>query len=1177
MRDSQIVIEFLNKVQNKIGELGNLIAERRQDYALLALSKELIDVVNAITSEDNKWTDLQWETVMSYYTDLAGLDDIPYISVVPYRLFRITQAGSVGTTIGSVYDIPDYLVTTNSLIKNYVNSNRDILKGEQGDAGNDGYTPVKGIDYFDGAKGDTGASGKDGVDGYTPIKGVDYTDGVAGPAGTSATISVGTVSEGTTPAVTNSGTASAAVFNFVLVRGEQGPAGVQGIQGPRGYGLDITYMGLYANMSSHNDSNTDIGDTFMVDEPEHQYHGYAFFYYGGGTWSNPVRVLGDEGWTPIHGLTTVGDAVYLTLTGFVGGVGTPPVDTSVTTYVTTTGYSTSTVNAINIRGLQGIQGTQGIQGKTGSIGPIGPTGNSIWIAFADDANGTNANFVGGPYAAFMQSANQPLISEFTGWIRVKGDKGDKGDTGATGATGTQGTQGLQGDEGLSAYEIAVNNGFVGTESEWITSLKGDAGTNGTNGYTPVKGVDYFDGDDGLSAYEIAVLNGFVGTEQEWLDSLKSGSLIRSEIIVSTSTTITTAMPIKQIAYPILFVLPDDQDAVYTEDYSVVNGSVVINDPLFEVGSEVTVMYVTGDYPVLGVLADGTTYENVVYKDQVTSVNIVDGSKIPTLGLTKQLISEIQTPDNVLTSDDIASTSADKNDLPTVALTESIVDTKITAIPPYTLPSDVLKNANIASNDTEVTKLATVALVKSISAATDFTPIIENQYGVHPGFSTMNSLFQFMLEKITEANNPDPNPNPPFTYNNPDPSSFISGQKVITSPGTYTFNVEHYAIDQPAVLIQTNGVVRLENCNIKSGNNVIQCRYNPTVDLQIINCRGWVNDHISNIGGDVQRRFLSLVDFKNLTLENCYMEGTGGIVIAGGFSGSEANGDGLKIRYNQAKNISGVRKRTDGSHHDGTVQFVQLRGQASTTKSNGVVTSWVAQLVPNVDIAYNIVINQPGLSHVEDVININSFRGTPTSRMKIRYNYIKGAHYRIWNSTNYSGGGIIVESSSFDGSLPSGHQYYKDVASRYVDMHDNYVVMSNNYTFAVAAGNEITVTNNRGVNKGYIDDEDASRLGVSGNGREYKAWANGPYGYDYYGKGCTYNVTFDGNTTGVVIGNSLSMGYQRNDVNPVNRDGVVETNRTYLPDPITRTTEDDSRSLWNTKVSGKRIGVNGNLT
>jgi hypothetical protein len=41
----------------------------------------------------------------------------------------------------------------------------------KGDKGDDGYTPVKGVDYFD---------GKDGKDGYTPIKNKDYFDGKDG-------------------------------------------------------------------------------------------------------------------------------------------------------------------------------------------------------------------------------------------------------------------------------------------------------------------------------------------------------------------------------------------------------------------------------------------------------------------------------------------------------------------------------------------------------------------------------------------------------------------------------------------------------------------------------------------------------------------------------------------------------------------------------------------------------------------------------------------------------------------------------------------------------------------------------------------------------------------------------------------------------------------------------------
>lgn len=41
-----------------------------------------------------------------------------------------------------------------------------------------------------------------------------------------------------------------------------------------------------------------------------------------------------------------------------------------------------------------------------------------------------------------------------------------------------------GTSGKSAYEIAVDNGFVGTETEWLESLKGEQGDKGDNGTTP---------------------------------------------------------------------------------------------------------------------------------------------------------------------------------------------------------------------------------------------------------------------------------------------------------------------------------------------------------------------------------------------------------------------------------------------------------------------------------------------------------------------------------------------------------------------------------------------------------------------------------------------------------------------------------------------------------------------
>ena len=108
----------------------------------------------------------------------------------------------------------------------------------------------------------------------------------------------------------------------------------------------------------------------------------------------------------------------------------------------------------------------------------------------------------------------------------------------------------KGKDGKSAYEIAVEHGFVGTETEWLESLKGvdgKDGVNGKDGYDgrngvdglPGKdgkdgtdgvpghngadgknGVDGINGSDGKSAYIIAVEHGFSGTETEWLQSLK---------------------------------------------------------------------------------------------------------------------------------------------------------------------------------------------------------------------------------------------------------------------------------------------------------------------------------------------------------------------------------------------------------------------------------------------------------------------------------------------------------------------------------------------------------------------------------------------------------------------------------------------------------------------------------
>ena len=128
-------------------------------------------------------------------------------------------------------------------------------------------------------------------------------------------------------------------------------------------------------------------------------------------------------------------------------------------------------------------------------------------------------------------------------IRPSGFEGENGNVPPTPDLYQQLLQKIseKGKDGKSAYEIAVEHGFVGTEVEWLESLKGVDGKDGVNGKDGcdgrngvdgllgkdgkdgadgLPGRDGIDGIDGKSAYIIAVEHGFSGTETEWLQSLK---------------------------------------------------------------------------------------------------------------------------------------------------------------------------------------------------------------------------------------------------------------------------------------------------------------------------------------------------------------------------------------------------------------------------------------------------------------------------------------------------------------------------------------------------------------------------------------------------------------------------------------------------------------------------------
>lgn len=75
----------------------------------------------------------------------------------------------------------------------------------------------------------------------------------------------------------------------------------------------------------------------------------------------------------------------------------------------------------------------------------------------------------------------------TGEKGEPGAKGNPGEKGDPGAPGKDGADGRDGADGKSAYLLAVEHGYSGSESEWLASLKGEKGDAGQPGERGEKG------------------------------------------------------------------------------------------------------------------------------------------------------------------------------------------------------------------------------------------------------------------------------------------------------------------------------------------------------------------------------------------------------------------------------------------------------------------------------------------------------------------------------------------------------------------------------------------------------------------------------------------------------------------------------------------------------------------
>jgi hypothetical protein len=191
-----------------------------------------------------------------------------------------------------------------------------------------------------------------------------------------------------------------------------------------------------------------------------------------------VGPRGYNGWTPQFAVVER-DAVsaVLQLIGWTGGEGTMPGN--VGDYISTSGYTNNINLATNIKGPQGLSflsdsGDPNILGASCTASNDGQFYIDVLTGDIFTCNGNTGIWDAAPLGSLV------------------------GPTGASGANGANGTNGTNGTNGLSAYEIWLAEGNVGTINDYLTSLIGA---------------------DGQSAYELWLSLGNVGTPQDFLDSL----------------------------------------------------------------------------------------------------------------------------------------------------------------------------------------------------------------------------------------------------------------------------------------------------------------------------------------------------------------------------------------------------------------------------------------------------------------------------------------------------------------------------------------------------------------------------------------------------------------------------------------------------------------------------------
>lgn len=364
-----------------------------------------------------------------------------------------------------------------------------------------------------------------------------------------------------------------------------------------------------------------------------------------------------------------------------------------------------------------------------------------------------------------------------------------------------------------------------------------------------------------------------------------------------------------------------------------------------------------------------------------------------------------------------------------------------------------------------------------------------------------------------------------------PNLAYSAPVIIRHGGTYTGNYRSTDSAVPVVLIETTEPVVLANCTLVGPGDLIYCPF--VGDLTVRECRGY---GATPTADNVQRGgFLYMHRSKNLLMEHNYLESNQGVVLDR-WAGDGSPDQTVKIRYNRSVNLDG-RYRNDPSPTRGP-------GFACFALLNTVLS------LPNLEIGWNQIVNQPNQSSPGDNLNFYNSGGTPANPARVHDNYVQGAYPNPATSPDFNGTGMTTDGEGTTAATSTG----------FLEIDHNQFVSTCNGGINIAAGHDVNVHHNRVVTSGYL----------SGGARLEKLWCGiNPSNFYHTPEPAAFgNIRLADNTVGYAC-----WGPRRPYPNRFDLDSTfatVYTGNIHLPNPITLATEQNEWTLWQQKLQANNV-------